>query len=221
MCGRYIYDPIKIFYELNNPNSDEVADYLINLGARDLPRRTNISPTQNVPAVRFDGALGRSKIVDLKWGLIPRWSKDDKFGSKLINARAETLGEKPSFREAFKKRRCLLPATGFYEWSVVEGAARKQIWRIGLKDHAIFCMAGLYENWRSPEGVEVETCTIVTTAANALISPIHERMPAILHFKDFENWLDPSVTDTNKLSECLIGYDSDNMERIAIEKIGT
>jgi len=183
MCGRYsLTTPVEgvrqVFGFLERPN---------------LAARYNIAPTQEVPAVRLEpaeagGATG-PHLVMLRWGLIPVWAKDKAIGSRMINARAETVAEKPSFRAAFAKRRCLIVADGFYEWRKDAGA--KQPYRAAMADGRPFAFAGLWEHWTDPsDGTRVESCTIVTTEANELLKPIHPRMPVIVDPADFEAWLD-------------------------------
>lgn len=185
MCGRYsITTPVEglrqIFLFEEMPN---------------LAPRYNVAPTQEVPVVRLesdrDGGAGRHLRM-LRWGLIPSWAKDKKIAYKTINARAETVAEKPSFRSAFRKRRCLILADGFYEWRK-EGET-KQPYRIVLADRSPFVMAGLWESWRDPEDKSlVESCTIIVTEANAYLSRLHHRMPVILAPEDHEAWLDPGA----------------------------
>lgn len=161
-----------------------------------LPPRYNIAPTQQVAVVRTGDSTGR-ELVTMRWGLIPHWAKDASLGAKTINARAETLADKPSFRAAVKSRRCLVPADGFYEWRMEDG--HKQPFRIGMKGGAPFAFAGLWERWIATatgagwtEGDSVETVTIVTTVANEKLRPIHPRMPVILPPEAFAGWLDPA-----------------------------
>lgn len=186
MCGRYslttVPEAMRALFGFENlPN---------------LPPRYNIAPTQDVAVVRFDGE-GARQLAMMRWGLIPHWAKDASMASKMINARAETVREKPSFREAVKSRRCLLPADGFYEWRTEAG--RKQPFRIGMKGGAAFAFAGLWDRWTVTataaglnEGDEVDTVTIVTTTANEKLAPIHGRMPVILPPENFDGWLDPA-----------------------------
>jgi putative SOS response-associated peptidase YedK len=168
----------------------------------------NVAPSQPVAAVRATD--GDRELVLLKWGLIPSWSKDEKIGYKLINARSETVAEKPSFRSAFKQRRCLISASGFYEW-MKQGTGRKQPFFISLRDGEPFSFAGLWERWHDPEGEEVQTCTILTTTANEVMQPIHERMPVILGPAVEEQWLDPRVSP-DALRSLLLPYTGDDME---------
>ncbi|MEM9682947.1 MAG: SOS response-associated peptidase [Pseudomonadota bacterium] len=178
MCGRY---------SLTTPTEGLRAlfgfDELPN-----LPPRYNIAPTQDVAAVRSSPDNGKRSFTLFRWGLIPSWAKDPSIGSKMINARAETVAEKPAYRAAFRRRRCLIPADGFYEWEKREDGG-KQPWRITLKEGGPFAFAGLWEDWLGADGSEVETCTIVTTNAAPVIKRIHHRMPVILDPSDFDVWL--------------------------------
>ena len=157
----------------------------------------NIAPTQTVPVVRRKDDGGR-ELALVRWGLIPSWAKDASIGGRLINARAETVAEKPAFRGAFRRRRALVPADGFYEWQKREGSRLKQPLLIRRRDGQPFAFAGLWERWRGPEG-EVETCTILTTEANAVLGPIHDRMPVILDPACYDRWLDPAQPRAEEL----------------------
>ena len=153
----------------------------------EFPPRYNIAPTQPMLLVR-EAARGGREATLARWGLIPPWVKDPREFATLLNARAETAAEKPSFRAAFRHRRCLIPADGFYEWTGAPGA--KQPHLIRLKTRAPFAFAGLWENWLGADGSEIETAAILTTAANGDMSVIHDRMPVILHEADYERWID-------------------------------
>lgn len=170
--------------------------------------RYNIAPSQPVLAV-VAGSLQR-EATHFRWGLIPSWSRAPQAG--WINARAETVAEKPSFREAFRRRRCLIPADGFYEWAD-QGTGKKgrQPYWFHLLDRPVFAFAGIWERWRSPEGVEVETCAILNTAANRLMRLFHERMPVILTENDYDLWLDPQVQDPKLLLPLLRPYPAEAM----------
>jgi putative SOS response-associated peptidase YedK len=172
----------------------------------DFRPRYNIAPGQDILAVVRDKA---NRLVSFRWGLIPAWSKDPAVGNRMINARAETLAEKPSFRSAFEKRRCLVIANGFYEWRR-EGRGKIPVY-ISLKSGAPFGFAGLYETWVSPAGDKVDSCAIITTASNGLLADIHDRMPAIIAKEDRARWLDPSVRDKNLLMALLRPYPSEEM----------
>lgn len=151
--------------------------------------RYNIAPTQPVAAIRLSSNSNKRELTFFRWGLIPSWSRDMKSGSRMINARSETVAEKPSFRAAFKRRRCIIPADGFYEWQ--RTGNRKQPVYIHAADGRPFALAGLWEMWRGEAGDAVQTCTILTTTPNELMAPIHNRMPVILQPEDFDMWLDP------------------------------
>jgi putative SOS response-associated peptidase YedK len=158
----------------------------------DLAPRWNIAPGTDVLAVRH--AAAANEAVWLRWGLIPSWAKDPSIGRRLANARAETAHEKPSFRAAFRARRCLLPADGFYEWQVAADRRTKQPWRIERADGDIVALGGLWEFWRDPEGHNVETCTVLTVPANMALGHIHDRLPLILDERDWHRWLSPHTT---------------------------
>jgi putative SOS response-associated peptidase YedK len=166
----------------------------------DIQPRYNVAPTQQVLALRTSPE-GKREFTTLRWGLVPFWADDVKIGNKLLNARGETIFEKPSFRDAAKKRRCLIPADGFYEWRTENG--KKQPYFIHEPGRKPFAFAGLWERWHGEDGKELQTCSIVTTDANSLLKPLHDRMPVILHKKDFSNWLDPALTDAKQLKPLL------------------
>jgi len=172
--------------------------------APDLQARYNIAPMTDVPIVRVS-AEGHRELVRVRWGLVPRWAKDPTIGARMINARGETLADKPSFQMPYRWHRCLLPADGFYEWqskpprAAGGDAARKQPMHIGMADGSLFGLAGLFERWRSEDGNVLDTCAIVTTEANALIAGIHDRMPLIIAPQDYERWLDPANADVADL----------------------
>jgi putative SOS response-associated peptidase YedK len=186
MCGRF---------ELHtNPAAIALAFELAHPPA--ISPRYNIAPMQDVPVVRATRS-GERELAQVRWGLVPRWAKDPSIGARMINARAETLEAKPAFRNALKWHRCLLPADGFYEWKALPNG--KQPYRIGMKDGSLFALAALCERWLSPEGYVLDTCTIVTTPANALLRPLHDRMPLIIAPEDYARWLDRSVEDVTDL----------------------
>ena len=171
--------------------------------------RYNIAPSQPIAAIRIDPDRATRTLVMLRWGLIPSWAKDPKIGNQCINAKAETVAEKPSFRSAFKKRRCLVVATGFYEWQV-QGMRKQPMW-IGLKSTQPFAFAGLWEQWKPAEGEPRETCTIITTEPNDLIRPIHNRMPVILSPTSYDQWLDLSFQHVEPLKALLRPYPSEEL----------
>lgn len=171
--------------------------------------RYNIAPSQSVLAIRVNPDAAGRECVMLRWGLIPSWAKDPKIGHQCINAKAETVAEKPSFRSAFKTRRCLVLATGFYEWQV-HGRTKQPIW-IGLRSTRLFAFAGLWEQWQPPEGAPLETCTIITTEPNDLMAPIHNRMPVILAPTSYDQWLDPTFQQIDSLKALLSPYPSEEL----------
>jgi putative SOS response-associated peptidase YedK len=173
-----------------------------------LGPRYNIAPTQPVAVVPNDG---KNKLDFFTWGLIPSWSKDPKIGSRMINARAETLAEKPSFRTAFRRRRCLILADGFYEWRQEGKGLPKTPMYIKLASSKPFAFAGLWESWNSKDGSNILSCTIITTRPNAMVEKIHNRMPVILPEDTFHPWLEPGEADTTRLSDLLIPYTKEEM----------
>jgi putative SOS response-associated peptidase YedK len=177
MCGRY---------ELHTQPAALALAFGVPFPPHMRPRY-NIAPMQDVPIVRRK-ATGERELVEVRWGLVPRWAKDPAIGNRMINARAETLAEKPSFRTALKRHRCLLPADGFYEWKQTTSGT-KQPFHIGMQDLAPFALAGLFERWLSPAGEVLDTCTIITTRSNALVAPLHDRMPVIIAPVAFDRWL--------------------------------
>ncbi|MEC0345012.1 SOS response-associated peptidase [Peribacillus frigoritolerans] len=172
----------------------------------------NIAPSQSVLSVINDGL--RNRLGYLRWGLIPFWAKDEKVGYKMINARAETIAEKASFRNAYKKKRCLIIADSFYEWK--KTPERKIPMRIKLKNHVPFGMAGLWESWKSPEGISIYSCSVITTVPNELMTSIHDRMPVILKPEDEKDWLNPSINDPAHLQQYLKSFDSEQMEAFEV-----
>lgn len=201
MCGRYsLTTPIegvqRVFRFVERPN---------------LPPRYNIAPTQEVPVVRL-GEDGARHLVFLRWGLIPFWADDPAIGSRLINARAESAADKPAFRAAFARRRCLIAADGFYEWrKPARKGERKQPYRVTLGDGRPFAFAGLWERWGGREDEDaVESCTILTTEANALVRRLHDRMPVILPPEAFDAWLDPA-SGKDAARDLLGPYPADDM----------
>ena len=173
-----------------------------------LGPRYNIAPTQPVAVVPNDG---KNKLDFFTWGLIPSWSKDPKIGSRMINARAETLAEKPSFRTAFKRRRCLILADGFYEWWQEGKGLPKTPMYIKLASSKPFAFAGLWESWNSKDGSNILSCTIITTRPNAMVEKIHNRMPVILPDDTYPLWLEQGEADTTRLSDLLVPYTKEEM----------
>ena len=207
MCGRYT----------RKEQIEALLDVLRAVIQCDLTPRYNIAPSQMVACVRNAPENEHRECVLLKWGLIPSWAKDSSIGYKMINARAETVAEKPSFRKAFKHQRCLVIADGFYEWKR-EGKA-KQPYYIRFKDSRPFAFAGLWESWQDKnqkDSPKIDSCTIITTEANAFMESIHHRMPVILDSKNYEAWLDPNLKDPSFLTPLLKEHPSDEMEAFPI-----
>ena len=227
MCGRFT---------LTNP-TDELAGYFNVLVNTQLAPRYNIAPTQPVacirrtapddaPASMADGQTVR-ELVEMRWGLIPYWAKNPAIGTRMINARSESVADKPAYKEAFRQRRCLVVADGFYEWKRLDGA--KQPYFIYMEDRRPFAFAGLWERWKPRQGQlekisgaarptvpmstdgRVESCSFLTTGPNELMEPIHDRMPVILPAEHWETWLDPEVDERQALEELLLPYPAGEM----------
>ena len=177
MCGRFALDA---------PSKNLTHHFKLKQAVT-LEPRYNIAPSQSVVIIRE--SANTQKLSTVRWGLIPHWAREEKIGYRLINARAETVAEKPSFRDAFRSRRCLIPATGFYEWK--HEGRMKQPYFIQMKDGDLFAMAGIWETWQSPNGKTIESCAIITTEANTIVGQIHDRMPAILPVQNYNSWLTP------------------------------
>jgi putative SOS response-associated peptidase YedK len=190
MCGRFT---------LLTPWEELLRTYDAVSEIESLEPSYNIAPTQQIAAIIHDGK--KRKLGSLRWGLIPPWAPDKKIGSKMINARAETLLEKRSFKKAFQKQRCLIPADSFYEWKTEDG--NKQPMRIQRKDKTPFAFAGLWETWQDDDGSNIYTCTIITTEANSFMQLIHHRMPVILPANSQDIWLDRNHQDTETLQQIL------------------
>lgn len=191
MCGRFTH--MYTWKEIHDLST-------LTTRPMDLGRSFNVAPTQESPVVRAEESGRRLDL--LRWGLVPSWAKELAIGNSLINARAETVATKPAFRAAFKSRRCLVPASGFFEWTKLEGGKRKQPFYIRLASEEPMFFAGLWEKWAPPEGEAVETYTIITTRPNALTEQYHDRMPVILDPSDFGTWLDPKAP-TDSVAELL------------------
>jgi putative SOS response-associated peptidase YedK len=207
MCGRFslTVDPSDL--------QEAFPDFSFPLQAAP---RFNIAPTQPVMVLPNDGTQKADFYV---WGLIPSWAKDPTIGSRLINARAETLAEKPSFRGALKYHRCLIFADGFFEWQAQVGSKSKVPHFIHLKSGKPFAFAGLWEHWQSPEGSEIKSATIITTEPNDLMSRLHNRMPVILHESDYAKWLDPAPRQAADLQPLLVPYPAGEMEAFPVSTL--
>ena len=200
MCGRFTLtvDPAEAQENFNNFTFPEK-----------FAPRFNIAPTQPILAIPNDEKFTADFFI---WGLIPMWAKDPGIGNRLINARAETLAEKPSFRGSLKYKRCLILADGFYEWKSSDGKKSKTPFFIHMKDRKPFAFAGLWDSWNSPEGSQLKTCTIITTEPNELMSLLHNRMPVILHPRDYDKWLDPSSQTPDQLLPLLKPFPAEMMD---------
>ncbi|NIK75705.1 putative SOS response-associated peptidase YedK [Paenibacillus castaneae] len=204
MCGRYT---------LTVTLEELMVRYMIEETTVPFHRpKYNVAPSQQVLAIINDGQSNR--LGELKWGLIPPWADDPKIGFQMLNARSETAASKPAFQNPLRRKRCIIPADGFYEWKTT--ANGKQPMRIVLKSRALFSLAGLYESWISPEGSKINSCTILTTTPNELIAPIHDRMPVILRPEDEQLWLNRSVTEIDALSPLLRPYHADELDAYAV-----
>lgn len=179
----------------------------------DILPRYNVAPTQNVLSVRLSSE-GKREYVPLRWGLVPSWANDVAIGQKLLNARSETVGEKPAFRDAIRKRRCLIAADGFFEWKTAD--KKKLPYHIHRPDHRPFAFAGIWERWEAPDGKPLETCSILTTAANDLLRPLHERMPVILPKQQHARWLDPNVKQAKELEDLFAPLPDDDLTMNAV-----
>ncbi len=199
MCGRF---------SLGTPAATLAAQFDLFQTPPWTPRY-NIAPTQEVLGVVRDPVRPDRQARRLRWGLIPLWAKDPAIGSQLINAQAETAATKPAFRVAFRKRRCLILADGFYEWR--KESRHKQPFHIRMQDGRAFAFAGLWEHWQSPDGATIDSCTILTTTPNEILRPLHHRMAVILNPRDYGVWLDPTIEETTKLKHLLAAYPPEEM----------
>jgi putative SOS response-associated peptidase YedK len=204
MCGRYRLSRRKQLIQQYFDTAEEV----------DWEPRYNIAPSQQVGIVRQDRTKPERHLSLARWGLIPFWAKDPNIGFKTINARSETAPSKPAFREAFRTRRCLVPADGFYEWQ--RSGKAKQPFHFGMGDDSLFAFAGLWDRWKDPTGQVVESCSILTTTPNALLADVHNRMPAILSPENYDLWLDPGLERVNAVTELLSPFDARLMKRYPV-----
>jgi putative SOS response-associated peptidase YedK len=200
MCGR--------FFQTSSP--EEILRVFGTVNLPNLPARYNIAPTTDVAAVRFNPKTNERRLDLLRWGLIPHWSKDAKGGAKMINARAETVATNGAFKDAFERRRCLIPSDGFYEWRK-EGKERLP-YVARLKGGGLYAFAGLWENWKQGDGTWLRSCAIITTTANAICAEVHERMPVFLDPPDFARWLGEEAASEKELLGLLKPYPEERME---------
>jgi putative SOS response-associated peptidase YedK len=204
MCGRFVL--------VADPNTIQTTFNLNSVP--DLPPRYNIAPTQILPVITNENPR---ELSFHKWGLIPSWAKDESMASKMINARSEGIDEKPAFRSALKRRRCIVPASGFYEWQKQKDG--KQPMLIHLKDQPLFGFAGLWEIWNNPQGDELRTFTIITTEANEFMKSIHDRMPVILPSSAYDLWLRQGEVAASELKPLLKPYDAGELDAYPVSKL--
>ncbi len=207
MCGRFTLTI--------NPADLQDAFSNYNFPVRFAPR-FNIAPSQPILAIPNDNKLAADFFM---WGLIPMWAKDPTIGSRLINARGETLAEKPSFRGSYRHKRCLILADGFYEWKSVGDKKTKTPYYIHMQDRQPFAMAGLWDSWESPDGSSLKTCTIITTTPNELMETIHDRMPVILHPRDYAKWLDAAPQTPENLQPLIKPFNADAMSAYPVSTL--
>jgi putative SOS response-associated peptidase YedK len=204
MCGRYRL----------SRTEKQIAEHFEIAEEIEWSPRYNIAPAQPVAVVRQNPERPVRQFSKMRWGLIPFWAKDANIGYKLINTRAETVAEKPAFRESFKIRRCLIPGDGFYEWKKV--GKSKQPFHFGMRDNSIFAFAGIWDRWKNPQGEVIETCSILTTTPNLLCADVHDRMPVILPVGHYDLWLDPGFKGTDDLKELLHPFEAKLMKRYPV-----
>jgi putative SOS response-associated peptidase YedK len=207
MCGRFT----------QTSSSSDIAKAFALAYIPQLEPRYNIAPTQQVATILRSDPKSDLEFKWLRWGLIPHWAKEQSIGNKLINARAETVAQKPSFRSAFRHSRCLIIADGFYEWQQQE--KHKQPFYIQKKDRRPFAFAGLWSTWQPQDGEIISTCTIITTEANEIMIPIHKRMPVILESTNYDLWLDSTVQEPELLQPILQPYNSDKLKAYPVSTL--
>jgi putative SOS response-associated peptidase YedK len=208
MCGRYV--------SVSSPTILAERFGAETVRVEETEQNFNVTPRADVPVVAVSKTTNERTLDLVRWGLIPSWAKDMSIGDKLINARSDTVASKPAYKRAFAKRRCIIPADGFYEWQKREGEKKKQPWFIRRRDGEPLAFAGLWEIWHDPEvgddAPRIKTCTIITTDANDLMKPIHHRMPVVLDESDWERWLDPEFGDIETLQKMLKPAPSEEFE---------
>lgn len=204
MCGRY---------SIADTGTIPIRFTGVHIGI-DLKPRYNAAPSEELPVIINDG---ETHVELMRWGLVPFWAKDVKMGYKMINARAETVQEKPSYRKALAMQRCIIPADGFFEWK--KAGREKTPYYFFLKDHGLFGFAGLYDIWKDKEGKDLRSYTIITTQPNTLLEPIHNRMPVILEKRDEETWLNPDETEAARLVKLLHPYSASEMDSYPVSHL--
>jgi putative SOS response-associated peptidase YedK len=178
--------------------------------------RYNIAPTQQVVTVRKEDGKKTHKFSTMRWGLIPSWAKDTSIGTRTLNARSETITTRPAFRDSIRAKRCLIPADGFYEWRKMGSVKQPYCFEVGVGE--VFAFAGLWDEWTSPDGEILESCTVLTTIPNSLVEDLHNRMPVIVPPDKYDVWLDPDVTDFNTIRDILNPYDANLMRRYPVSR---
>ncbi len=206
MCGRLIQ---------HSPSSAYLDLFGIEAALGEIPPRYNLAPSLPILVARI-ASNGKRELTYLRWGLVPSWSKGPDARFSMINARAETLDQKPAYRGPFRYRRCLIPTEGFYEWRPERGG--KQPYLIRMRSGRPFALAGLWDQWQDPNGSALETCSIIVTDANPLVAPIHDRMPVILPPEIWDSWLDPHQQDTRALRSLLVPCDPSSMETYPVSR---
>ena len=204
MCGRFLL--------YTDPDTLEIKFHFFLADV--MEKRFNIAPTQEIPIIRYNCEYARREMVKVSWGLVPHWAKDKAIGSKMINARAETLAEKASFRGPFRYKRCAIPADGFYEWK--KSGREKIPYLISRADDSPFAMAGLWEDWESERGEIIQSATIITCEPNTFMKEIHNRMPVILADSDIDKWLDPENTKPATLTSLLVPCNSNDLKKVRV-----
>jgi putative SOS response-associated peptidase YedK len=208
MCGRFTLTVDADSIQMHFPWLKDIPSQIV--------PRYNIAPTQPIAVV---SSSNPEAVTHMVWGLIPFWAKDPKIGSPMINARAETLAEKPSFRNAYKRRRCLILADGFFEWVKQPGEKAKTPYFIHMENGSPFAFAGLWEEWHSPDSSQLQSATIITTEPNDLVAPLHNRMPVILPEDSYQDWLAPGEIASAELQPLLKPYPADGMEAYPVSKL--
>lgn len=204
MCNRYRLTHSERYLAARFQTSGEFDD----------TPRYNIAPTQPVLTVRREHGEKVRRFTTMRWGLIPHWAKDASIGNRTLNARSETVTKMPAFRDSILNKRCLIPADGFYEWVTVGRVKQPFCFEVGEGD--VFALAGLSDQWESPEGDVIESCTILTTTPNSLVTEMHDRMPVIVTPDKYEVWLDPDATDFDTIRDILKPYDAEQMRRYPV-----
>jgi putative SOS response-associated peptidase YedK len=206
MCNRYRLTHSKQYLAERFEAEDEV----------DVHPRYNIAPTQQVLTVRKEHGEKTRHFTTMRWGLIPSWAKDTAMSTRTLNARSETVMKMPAFRESILRKRCLIPADGFYEWQKMGSVKQPYCFEVG--EGEVFALAGLWDEWTNPEGEVIESCTILTTGPNFLVGDLHDRMPVIVSSDKYETWLDPDVTDFEAVRDILKPYDANLMRRYPVSR---